>query len=321
MNYFLLKLAFKGPVHFGGGDSAMSLQHSEDHFCGDTLFSALCHAALQREGEEGLHQLVSMAQEGAFLLSDGMPWCGAQLYLPKPMITGNGRREIPAEQRKTVKKLAWIPVLEMKMFCESLCGGEPYNAEAESFGIQLERTVAKLTYGEDALPYQVGLYQFRENCGLYVILATEQEEQAQWITLLMERLGLSGIGGKTSAGYGRFEIVDTIKLNASPDDQTRWIYHALQRKEGRQLLLTTSLPKDAELEQTVDDAYYQLVRRGGFVASDTYAETARKKRTQYFLAAGAVLTCRFQGDVYDVGQGAGHPVYRYGKPLLLGVDL
>ena len=45
MNYFLFKLSFHTPCHFGSSDSALSLYTSEDHFCADTLFSALCHTA------------------------------------------------------------------------------------------------------------------------------------------------------------------------------------------------------------------------------------------------------------------------------------
>lgn len=45
MNYFLFKLSFHTPCHFGSSDSALSLYTSEDHFCADTLFSA---SAIQR---------------------------------------------------------------------------------------------------------------------------------------------------------------------------------------------------------------------------------------------------------------------------------
>ena len=51
------------------------------------------------------------------------------------------------------------------------------------------------------------------------------------------------------------------------------------------------------------------------------ADSARKKKTQYFLAAGSLLPRRFEGDLYEVGPGGAHPVYRYGRPILLGVTL
>lgn len=46
-----------------------------------------------------------------------------------------------------------------------------------------------------------------------------------------------------------------------------------------------------------------------------------KKQTQYFLAAGSVLQHPYQGKLYDVGTALPHPVYRYSKPLFMGVTL
>ena len=51
MSCFLFSLRFTAPVHFGLSDAALSLYASEESFCADTLFSALCHTALRAEGE------------------------------------------------------------------------------------------------------------------------------------------------------------------------------------------------------------------------------------------------------------------------------
>ena len=50
-------------------------------------------------------------------------------------------------------------------------------------------------------------------------------------------------------------------------------------------------------------------------------ETPVKKQTQYFLTAGSVLQHTYQGELCDVGIGVPHPVYRYSKPLFMGVTL
>ena len=323
MNYFLAKLKFETAVHFGVSDSALSLYTSDDHFRADTLFSALCHTALNRDGAAGLDRLIGLAKEGQLRLSDSMPWRGDDLYLPKPVIAAESSREVPSDLRKAVKKLAWLPARSMAAFSESLHGGEPYRPEADagSFGRVTERTFAAVPEEGDAVPYQVGLYQFRENCGLYVLLETESRADGEWVLDLIGLLGLTGIGGKTSAGFGTFSVQQPVRLNDAADEQGGWLYAALMRTEGAQLLLTSSLPRDEELDAVLDGATFQLVRRGGFVASDTYAETAQKKKTQVFLAAGAVLPRRFEGDLYEVGCGGGHPVWRYAKPILLGVSL
>ena len=54
MNYFLLKLAFDTAVHFGGSDSAVGSQSSALTLRADTIFSALCHTALEVYGEPAL---------------------------------------------------------------------------------------------------------------------------------------------------------------------------------------------------------------------------------------------------------------------------
>ena len=105
MNYYLYRLKFDTAVHFGPSSSAQSLYTSEDHFCADTLFSALCHTALSLYGPEGLEQLCRQAKAGKLLLSDSMPWINETLYLPKPVVSARGEQEVPAAGRKR-----YIPV-------------------------------------------------------------------------------------------------------------------------------------------------------------------------------------------------------------------
>ena len=86
------------------------------------------------------------------------------------------------------------------------------------------------------------------------------------------------------------------------------------------LLLSTSLPQTDELDNALEGASFQLVRRSGFMASYR-VETPLKKKTQYALSAGSVLQNRYQGALYDVGLSDVHPVYRYSKPIFMGVTL
>ena len=51
------------------------------------------------------------------------------------------------------------------------------------------------------------------------------------------------------------------------------------------------------------------------IVQSTGSFEERKKVDQYFLQAGSCLRNRFEGDIYEVGVGMPHPVYRYGKPL------
>ena len=58
-----------------------------------------------------------------------------------------------------------------------------------------------------------------------------------------------------------------------------------------------------------------------FVASSDYAEEWRKKKDLYVFTAGSCFVNCFAGDIYDVSEGGKHPVYRYAKPIFMGVSL
>ena len=79
--------------------------------------------------------------------------------------------------------------------------------------------------------------------------------------------------------------------------------------------LSISLPRDNEMEAVMQDAYYRIRKRGGFVASETYADEPLKKKDMYMVAAGATFMRKYEGDVYDVSVAGRHSVYRYGKPI------
>ena len=324
MNYYLYKLAFDTAVHFGGASSALSLYSSEDHFCADTLFSALCHTALSLRGQTGLEQLCRAAEEGKLLLSDSMPWKGDAYYLPKPAASAKGEQEVPAEKRKAIKKLKWIPAEEFAAFSASVRGEAAYDAEQAQtdFGLSTGAAKVKIRQGMDSLPYQVGLFRFHEDAGLWFLAGCETEELGEYLQILIEGLSYNGIGGKTSAGYGKFHVEDRIYLNEPFDHTTEWLFSALKDETaGRQLLLTTALPSDDELAALLPESEYMLVRRAGFVRSVDYAPENRRKATQLFLSAGSVLPGRFQAKLYEVGKAGTHPVYRLSAPLFLGVTL
>lgn len=320
MSCFLFKLCFTAPVHFGPPDAALSLYSSEETFCADTLFSALCHTALQAEGEMGLEHLCNAVKSGELHLSDAMPYCGEDFFLPKPYFHSSSSEELPPKLRKTVKKLRWLPVTSFERFSDSIHGGAPFvPSEIVSFGIHEEYTKAAITEGKDAVPYQVGVFRFFDNCGLWFMLCCPESE-GEYYEKLIKLLGMSGIGGKISSGYGSFEIDDTILLDEPFDEQTQWLHDALVKRSDSYLLLTTSLPQEDELESALNGAFYQLTRRGGFIRSDTYSDEPQKKDTKYFIAAGSVLKRRFSGTLFKVADG-NHPVYRCSSPVMLGVSL
>lgn len=339
MNYCLYKLKFTTPLHIGESDRADALGTSRMAFCADTLFSALCHTAVSTGGEAGAGRLCDTVRRGGLLFSDAMPYSGGGLFIPKPYIKAAGAAsgaEISAEDRKAMKKLSYIPVSSLGEFFSSLRGAGHYDAKAHKavFGQSYITTKNSISRKEpdgqekeenNAVgPYSVGLFEFSEGCGLYFIAAFENEQDIDFISSLVERLGLGGVGGKTSSGYGKFAMADdpyTLINDQYTTGDEKILIQMLERGEAPLYIsLTTSLPLDEELGLALDGAACGVCRRGGFVLSENFAETAVKKRTQYFLSAGSVFTHKYRGGLYDAAENGRHPVYRYGMPLFLGVD-
>ncbi|HIS92895.1 MAG TPA: type III-A CRISPR-associated RAMP protein Csm4 [Candidatus Alectryocaccomicrobium excrementavium] len=327
MNFNVYKLRFTAPVHFGG-DNALSLESAQMHFCADTLFSALCHAALLQGGNEAVERLCATAAAGDMRLSDGMPWAedqkGDQFYLPRPFLAPIKRVETSPDKRKEAKKLRYLPAAEMEKYLSYLRGegSLDFKALSRPFGAIEERTRAAVPEGGETVPYFVGAYRFEANCGLYFLLGYEDAALEGEVHRLLKLLQFSGIGGKISSGFGKFRLESTIKLESSSNSQTEWLAQALRDAQAPvQITLSACLPAESELESALEGAQYQMIRRGGFIHNPADTGAPRKKRGQCVFQAGSSFRARFGGELSAVGTSAGQTVYRYNRPLWLGVKL
>lgn len=306
MNYKILKMDFYTSVHFGNG----SLNKSEYSLHADTIFSALCIEAC-KQGIEYLDHFVTMCRSGQVLLSDAFPYIGKTLYIPKPMLPVEFSEE-DSSLKKQLKSLEYIP--SDKLF-EYLSGTMNIGRENEKIS-QLGRAglmeKAAIPEEGDTEPYAVGTYSFQRGNGLYLCIAYENEEDCDLVIDLMESLSYSGIGGKISSGMGKFNLL----MGAVPSE----LQDRLEKTDCTEyMLLSVGLPRDDELEGVIQEAQYLLIRRSGFVASNTYSDSFTKKKNLYLLKPGSVVKEKFSGDIYDVSDHGRHPVYRYAKPIYLGV--
>ena len=304
----IVRLRFRGPVHLGKG----RLTDSASTFDAATLFSALfieaCHMGCSDE-------LLDAARTGALGLSDAFPFIGDELYLPKPMVApglfeernrerqARGER-LDSQERKAAKKLPYVPAARYGDF---LSGDLDVLAESErlkGLGTSFLTTKVNLTRSsrDDALPYFVGGYSFSQGAGLYFIVSGRYH-----LRPLLQQLSFSGIGGKRSSGYGRFEF----------EIEKRDPLATLTGATGQKVLVSTALPSEGELtDDLLAGARYQLVRKGGFVQSQTHAATPKKKRDMYLFASGSTFEHKFDGDIFDVNATPGaHPVWRYAKAM------
>lgn len=308
MNFKICKLHFTSAVHFGEG----GLTTSADTLMADTIFAALCsESAMQGEGV--LDKLVGYASAGQLLLSDGLPFIGKTLYVPRPVLEIQGREEGNSAIKKALKKLRYLPLDQLDTY---LCGEMEIDVEAKRFqeGFSGSSLLEKATVPEKEVtrPYAVAVRRYKEGSGLYLCVGYESEEAFELFLDLLEQLSWSGVGGERSSGYGRFES----QLAACGEELLRRLRNTKARKY---MSLSVSLPADDEMDGVISGAACMAVKRSGWVSSPDYADSLRKKKDLYMLAAGSVFSGRFSGGVFDVSDGGNHPVYRYGRPMLMAL--
>lgn len=310
MKYQLFKLSFSTPVHFGKN----LLNSSEYTLCSDTIFSALC-SEVAREGEEAVDRFVSLFKDNKLVMSDAFPYIKDKFFLPKPYIhIEREENNDSSVVRKAYKKLSFIGFDEFDSYLSGKFDVMSAVSMSELGKSSVKISAAVRSDKEETLPYEVGLFSFYENCGLYLIVGSDSEDAEAMFDMVMEQLGLSGIGGKRSSGYGRF----AYEKIAAGD----WLVSRLADTIGNKMLLNTALPKDDELESVMGEARYSLIKRSGFVTSTSYSDTWQRKNDIYMFKSGSCFQESFEGDIYDVSNGSGkHPVFRYGKPLMMRVSV
>ncbi|MBO4885973.1 MAG: type III-A CRISPR-associated RAMP protein Csm4 [Clostridia bacterium] len=309
MRHMICKLRFHTAVRFGSDEGGSSLTGVSMTFRADTLFSALYQAFLEQNRAEDFLRAV---RDGCLVFSDAMPWRQNRFFLPKPIglfaRPGDAREEDPS-RRKLLKKIAYIPSDLLRDYLSGRADLIKLH-ELNQFGSAFEETRVNTRDGDQPLPYRVGGFRFAEDCGLYLIVSGDGEglslfEQG------MTALAAGGIGGKTSSGWGKF----SFEMGEASD---AWRSALDDDSAPRQMLLSTALPADDELSAALEDAFYMLVRRGGFASSQEI--NPMKKQTVYLLSAGSTFRRRFAGTVLDVGVGMPHPVWRYARGLFMGVS-
>ncbi len=326
MAYYLYQLTFDTPVHFGDASFGGSLERSSWEYTSDRLFSSLC-CEMASQGEMDLiDNMVQLAQDGQFLLSDLLPYqLGAhddlELFLPIPYVYMEGKEKIKnldmqeakklSAHRKQVKKQAYCRVSELEEYCSCLRSGEIFRARsqwepgAEQFA---ERVNCR---GEKKLPYYVKNNIFRQGAGMYFIVQMPDDMEGIFGRVL-ESLGLSGIGGKRSSGCGRFHLADDpLLLEPGIYQDTDCLYAMLTARSKGYMCISSLLPEPHQAD-IVRQGMYRLRKSSGFT-------DGIKRNSIYMLAAGSYLPEKLPGLLLDMGESNGHPVWRYGKGLYVGI--
>ena len=278
--------------------------------------------------------MVKKTAEGKIVFSSLFPyWRTADsdlyFYLPKPLLKLEQEEQQSAKSFEEIKQLAtklkkqkkstYIRASQINSLLES--GGSDRQFAVPEFAAPLVAGRVALRE-EKPLPYYVGSYVFSKHSGLYFILGVEHEEEFTLIKELLFSLGYSGIGGKRSSGYGKFELADD-KLELSDDggdydDDTAIALMLYNEKSKYQMCLAPVCPCVDEIA-VVKQGSYKLIKRGGFIASSA-AKDNIKRNSIYMLQEGSCFPERLRGQMLQqTVDGLAHDVYRDGIGMFVGL--
>jgi len=182
---------------------------------GDTLFGQLCWAIRNRFGEDRLnHLLQNYTDKRPFaVVSDAFP----ENYFPLPKLPGCLYKTIEGKDRKTVKKLSWLPATAVQYSVAEWLS----HAQSEKQLIKDRQTLKQKhpqphntinrqtnTTGENGFaPFSVEQEWFSPGLhwNVYLLLDTERLSAADCQDCLTD-IGIFGFGKDASIGMGKFKI-------------------------------------------------------------------------------------------------------------------
>ncbi|WDD89755.1 type III-A CRISPR-associated RAMP protein Csm4 [Fusobacterium nucleatum] len=332
MAYLLYKLRFPNGIHIGTA-FGNTLEETMIGTYSDTFFSAIYNEYMKIYDDNELYKI---SETGDFLVSDLLPFKEKEdrttdFYLPKPFINIE-RKVIKTEttvDRKKVKAINFIPADKLNEYFSFLEKGTKFPEIDDNFGKRQLYTKNKVSLnGEDTKLYNIEVFKFNKNSGLYFIVKLPEDDKWQEIfENILESLSLTGIGGKKNSGFGQFisedpMFFDGTDFDAIESESDAFINRALFTKSKKFLLLSSYSPKIEEIKKIKEnDNCYQLIKRSGFVNSSSYSEQAEKRKQVYMLSSGSVLNFKPEGKILDLSLHGNHSIYRMGKPIVLGVKI
>lgn len=307
MKYKIYKMYFKTGVRCGTGKTELNSIEMPS----DIIFSAIVNEASKID-DKILTNILSDFKEKKLLLSDAFPFIGEEYLLPKPLISFN-KNSGDSSEKKLYKKITHIPITYFNEYVKGNSNPQEILNKTENLGNTQIDTKIKKNSEEDNEIYFLSYFRFNSNNGLYFILGFENSSHQELFDNLLYSLSFTGIGGKKTSGLGKFEIIE----ENLPEEISNKI-----NTERANMLLTSSMSREDELEKIDQDANYALIKRGGFIYSEDNMgskSNVKRKRTMYFFKSGSIFNKKFEGDIFRVDDGFVHPVYRYGIPMWLEV--
>lgn len=321
--YKIIKFTQLTPLHVGTGkedyDSSGGMLQS------DTLSAALAAIRAQMGKTDDVLDFMQ-----SFTISSAFPYWKEFLFFPVPK--GKLQVEIVGkedyEYRKLLKKVKFV---EFGLWKELIAGKRIIIKQEQ---LQNEFLIPKISFGKvmknqvnqrvqvprmDGMENKLFSFDwqfFDKEAGLYCLIDADERVFAE-VMELFKLLGENGIGTDKNVGGGKFvPEVGVIQIPEVPDANAI-------------LLLSLFLPEEAELSQLkLDNAVFELILRGGFLAGSTEEEFRHlRKKSVYMFNVGSFFPTNkeIKGKIVDLSPEWNdekmHPAYRSGKPFSINIKV
>ncbi len=328
-----IRLYFSSPLHIGRGASDLDKTGAMYH--SDALKSALYAVGLPYFPE---WKTSPDSFFNGFRISSAFPFCGNELFLPKPFFPIQFEFAKTAEEKlaKKAKKISFICDGIFRKWSQQLDQSLPVQEaqvspdgsylfsdalKAKTFlHFEVQQRVQVPSEGEgDTRPFYFDRLYFEEESGLYFLAQFQDETIRRQVLHALSLLGAQGIGTDRTVGNGMFEfdIARHIQPFTLPGGSGSGLY----------MNLGLYLPTQKELGTVhLNESYWQLVKRGGYIAGSSHEKfLSLRKNSIYFFAEGGV----FRTDSTLAGSYTNlrpryndadlHPVFRCGQPLFINL--
>lgn len=328
--------------HFG--KHGLGNEESSYIFSSDSLFAALVASAAALFRADDLTRWLSSFENDnpLFILTSAFPRAGHIRFFPLPLYR-KSVEVIPVEGGSN-KKIKKITLISEQLFRRILNGGSIYTLFTKTKKLQNETLLISdeefqqlpLTiqnggsiWKQEKRPrvtldrkmnastlFFSGQTQFNRECGLWFGLKwlAKDEENERMVSLILENLSLTGIGGERSVGSGSCQIEKFESIDLPDAVGLPWVS------------LSRYIPAADEMKcLNVPFSAYTLEPVGGWLHSP--GQAAERRRVINMICEGAVLgdsqknTCGRMVDVqpnYEGTQPVGHPVWRNGFAAAVG---
>lgn len=325
------------------GRHGLGQEESGVHVPSDTLFAALVARLADLYGPAAVEAWMQplQADPPAFVLSSAFPRAGDVRLLPVPLRAPaaenppGGPRPKDLKRVKYLSEAAFRAVAAGKRIEDDFVAGlklhqgtvlialaevgqlpQVMRDEQALWHVEKRPRVALGRAAQNSQIYFTGRTVFQPGCGLWFAVRwlNRTDERAQTLAALLADLGDAGLGGERSNGFGQCRIQAAGTLELPDPDGGPWV------------ALSRYLPHADETQALSNDgAAYSLETVGGWVNSPS--SKSERRRAVWLLAEGAVLgpvVRSVPGQIVDVapnygGPSLGHPVWRCGQALAVGV--